>query len=933
MNHKEIYLYDKMPQDLQENGMSLVDFRTPPEINRQLNGMYQFYGVYKGEGQYSDQIEKFKYISAFTPDDKKQFFYILDVEKKNKEAITFKTLHLGYESNNNFIVNSFTSSGTGSTIMNNLFKSLAFDQKFEYSSNVKTVHQFTAKKVNPIEAIIGSNNGQQNLVGVTKGELDMDNYQLILKDRIGEDNGYRIDFGVNLASIVENVMPGNICNSLYLVGGVPEGTQYDHDQDPIEYKYLEVDGVNDSNRIIRKRENQECKTIEDLKKWGDSLFEKDRIHEPKVTHVIDMVSLENTEEYKHIYDQIAKCHIGDTIYCTLQEMKIEVMERMVEYTFYPTLRKYKQVVIGNEFESYSQKTNTQINDIKRNLIVTSESLQKALIEASEMITGNQGGYVVHYPKNNPSDILIMDTPDIATAKQVLRMNKSGIGFSDKGWKGPFKTAWTLDGVLSLGEGKLILGSEKEGKFLENTVNGLELFNEKESIGTIGNAAKNFPGTGDGEDDTSKKALAIKLDKGGEFFKIEGGKSTGIYVPNPDKFTKNGSDLIISHSTTAKDGIILAGSGGSISIYGREVSSKAKTVQIHAKGGLFLNGEQVFPGQNNGSGGNNSGGNLGSREDYAKNLITAEFNVDYDKMYASYVNFGRIRAWGLTSRASFNELNNIIRQNGVSPVFFWAYEGGEGYHSSLSFLNHFPANGSSPQEEARRTAAWVKETSLQNGSLAWYDAMYPYYTSPPDKQAVGNAYMADTQPGAIARVMLQGTAAATWAMFDPPALNASVNGVQDYADPFAHQMSLIKSWQSVSKYGRPMSSYTVTSEFGWRSSPFGGGMEFHNAIDLANGGGSPIMASNSGTVIRADANWFDWYGNYVVIRHPDGLYTGYAHLSQINVKIGQEVQKGQVVGLEGATGPVTGPHLHFQFMKRFEVVSNNDFENPRKYVDL
>lgn len=909
MNHKEIYLYDKMPQDLQENGMSLVDFRTPPEINRQLNGMYQFYGVYKGEGQYSDQIEKFKYISAFTPDDKKQFFYILDVEKKNKEAITFKTLHLGYESNNNFIVNSFTSSGTGSTIMNNLFKSLAFDQKFEYSSNVKTVHQFTAKKVNPIEAIIGSNNGQQNLVGVTKGELDMDNYQLILKDRIGEDNGYRIDFGVNLASIVENVMPGNICNSLYLVGGVPEGTQYDHDQEPIEYKYLEVDGVNDSNRIIRKRENQECKTIEDLKKWGDSLFEKDRIHEPKVTHVIDMVSLENTEEYKHIYDQIAKCHIGDTIYCTLQEMKIEVMERMVEYTFYPTLRKYKQVVIGNEFESYSQKTNTQINDIKRNLIVTSESLQKALIEASEMITGNQGGYVVHYPKNNPSDILIMDTPDIATAKQVLRMNKSGIGFSDKGWKGPFKTAWTLDGVLSLGEGKLILGSEKEGKFLENTVNGLKFFNDKAAIGTMGTSAKIFPGFGE-DSETSKKALAIEIDDG-EFFKIQtSGKEqnvTGIYIPNPRKF-KSGSELVIAHMGEKNDLVLNAG--------GASLTLTDKKVKIVAKGGLFLNNEQVYPGQGSGGGGGWNG------------IYPPELTSSADKF--AWELYSILLSKGYSKQSACGILGNVQGEVGPSMNPDTEQQGGPAYGCVQWDGSAYPLVGS-PTSNGRQYVQRLMDAARINDD---------YKTMKAQAQLIewcnfNGQWMGQVSPTSVTEFKKLGSpqqaAYAFELNFERPA--AAHPERQGWALEWYNKFKDLKQPTETGKYIRPMTNYTVTSEFGWRNSPLGNGMEFHNAIDLANGGGTPILASNAGTVVKADGNHWSWYGNYIVIKHADGLFTGYAHLSQINVKEGQQVSQGQVIGLEGATGPVTGPHLHFQFMKAFWPNGNDDFINPRQHVQF
>ncbi|MHA3998765.1 phage tail spike protein [Lactococcus cremoris] len=135
------------------------------------------------------------------------------------------------------------------------------------------------------------------------------------------------------------------------------------------------------------------------------------------------------------------------------------------------------------------------------------------------------------------------------------------------------------------------------------------------------------------------------------------------------------------------------------------------------------------------------------------------------------------------------------------------------------------------------------------------------------------------------------------------------------------------------YIAPISSpITVTSEMGWRTSPITGAQEFHNAMDLVNGNPTtPILASGDGQVVQAGSNYYDWYGNYTVIKHADGLYTGYAHQSRIDVSVGQNVKKGQQIGLMGATGPVTGPHLHFQFMDQYWPSSNAHFKNPRDYI--
>jgi murein DD-endopeptidase MepM/ murein hydrolase activator NlpD len=102
---------------------------------------------------------------------------------------------------------------------------------------------------------------------------------------------------------------------------------------------------------------------------------------------------------------------------------------------------------------------------------------------------------------------------------------------------------------------------------------------------------------------------------------------------------------------------------------------------------------------------------------------------------------------------------------------------------------------------------------------------------------------------------------------------------------------------------------VTSPFGYRQSPFGGGIEFHMGLDIAAAMGTPIAASAPGRVISA--SWYGGYGNYILIDHGGGISTGYAHCSAIFVSPGQDVQKGQAIGAVGSTGASTGPHLHFE----------------------
>ncbi|MEV7018273.1 M23 family metallopeptidase [Streptomyces sp. NPDC093991] len=96
---------------------------------------------------------------------------------------------------------------------------------------------------------------------------------------------------------------------------------------------------------------------------------------------------------------------------------------------------------------------------------------------------------------------------------------------------------------------------------------------------------------------------------------------------------------------------------------------------------------------------------------------------------------------------------------------------------------------------------------------------------------------------------------------------------------------------------------------------------HTGIDFHAASGTPVQSVGVGTVV--EAGWGGAYGNQVVIKMHDGTYTQYAHLSSIAVSVGQEVAAGQQIGFSGATGNVTGAHLHFEARTSAEYGSDLD----------
>lgn len=123
---------------------------------------------------------------------------------------------------------------------------------------------------------------------------------------------------------------------------------------------------------------------------------------------------------------------------------------------------------------------------------------------------------------------------------------------------------------------------------------------------------------------------------------------------------------------------------------------------------------------------------------------------------------------------------------------------------------------------------------------------------------------------------------------------------------------------------PAPSYTrVSDDYGNRIHPILKVQQFHNGVDLAAPGGSPILAAYDGTVVAAD--YSSTMGNYVMIDHGDNLYTIYMHASALYVSKGAEVSKGQKIAAVGSTGRSTGNHLHFS------VRLNGSYVSPWNYI--
>ena len=119
------------------------------------------------------------------------------------------------------------------------------------------------------------------------------------------------------------------------------------------------------------------------------------------------------------------------------------------------------------------------------------------------------------------------------------------------------------------------------------------------------------------------------------------------------------------------------------------------------------------------------------------------------------------------------------------------------------------------------------------------------------------------------------------------------------------------------------AFRFTSEFGFRRDPKTGGRRMHKGVDFAAGSGTPIYATADGVIVHA--GWSSGYGRLIKIQHEFGIETRYAHLSKMRVNVGQKVSRGDRIGDMGASGRVTGVHLHYEVRVGGEAV------NPMIYI--
>ena len=571
---------------------------------------------------------------------------------------------------------------------------------------------------------------------------------------------------------------------------------------------------------------------------------------------------------------------------------------------------------GNSINRQLSQVQSNISDLDNNKMTFYESTEIGKYQDDIMRgAGANGGsiYMVNGIEAGVSqsretyEQVFMDGPKIQDSQYFMIQNNAGISFKQckKGqWttiqdvhNGKSNTAWTLDGtfnanfinagvlqgvkirsvhhdfIIELDQGKIRFikrngSSENEMFAFAPTYTGGQL----QGINAIQNQGYSFALSSKGNNGALLNVLEIPKDSTAENRKLN------LYGE-----VKVDGNLTISGKTNTK--------------------------------GLYVNGTKI---DTNG-GGNSGGGNTGWNGQYPPE-VTSDRDKRYWQIWAMAIGagFSKQAAAALLGNAQGeSDANPTADEGGGRPGFgygVWQWTDSSGASSGRVYMINLMTRAGVTDNPDTITAQFkLLMWHAPNGQ--WFaTSAYPYSWS---------QFMALTDINTATQAFV--------ANFERP-----LNGHPErstWAQEWYNKFVNLGIPSGGGGYIAPISSpITVTSEMGWRTSPITGAQEFHNAMDLVNGNPTtPILASGDGQVVQAGSNYYDWYGNYTVIKHADGLYTGYAHQSRIDVSVGQNVKKGQQIGLMGATGPVTGPHLHFQFMDQYWPSSSAHFKNPRDYI--
>lgn len=462
-------LYEKGETLFLSNGIGRLSDVVSCEATEERNGIFECEFVYPVNGKYYSEITEGRLIYC-THDEHRdpQPFEIYKRSATIDGLVTFNAHHISYRLSN-IIVTPFDAGDTSVGIALTYLEANAIGGcPFTLRTTKATSGKFAVNVPDSIRARLGGVEG--SILDVFGGgEYKFDKFTVTLYEARGVDNGVSIRYGKNLTDIkAERSIEGRY------TGVVPYWANDAGERVMLPELYILADAMptnsalwtDENDTIIRdgngnalefdyfdislapmdlSEEWDEAPTVAQLREKAQSKLASSKAWETEENIEIDFVALWNTPEYED-YAALQRVGLCDTVSVYYPAFEVEQKKKVIKTVYDTLLDRYKSIELGMPQASFADVVRERTVSLLPNYVRQS-GLQAAIDHASQLIQGGLGGYVVMKTNANgqPEEILIMDTDDINTAVNVIRMNKNGIGFSTTGYGGTYRTAWTIDG--------------------------------------------------------------------------------------------------------------------------------------------------------------------------------------------------------------------------------------------------------------------------------------------------------------------------------------------------------------------------------------------------------------------------------------------------------------------------------------------------------
>ncbi|MED2758719.1 phage tail spike protein [Bacillus thuringiensis] len=432
-------VYPANEKEFQNNGLGVLSDVIDINVIEELNGQFELEMMVPIKTCNRLKIEKRMFIFVDANEtDQGQPFRIYEYDKADDDTMFIRAKHITFDTEKQFLESYKRDRVTTIEALHEVLTRSEPKKPWRAWSDMDTATKVHLERQQTSDCIQGVRGSILDAFG---GEIKRDGYRFEFHKKRGRDNGVLLAFQKNMTGIEVNIDIDSIVTRIFpYAQGKNEGEVLTLPERFINSPYMKsYDEI-----FIRPVEIQDVKNLDQLRNKAKRFFTNNKVDIPKMHAKISFVPLQKVAGYEK-YAVLERVALGDTVYCSHPDFPEVSAARVIRTEYDPITEMYHAIEIGDAKASLTGGQKDLEEQIKEERESDKTEWRKVIDRVTDKITGNSGGHVVHYPKHNPSETLYMDKDDMNLAKQVLRINKEGIGFSKTGVNGPFETAWTVDG--------------------------------------------------------------------------------------------------------------------------------------------------------------------------------------------------------------------------------------------------------------------------------------------------------------------------------------------------------------------------------------------------------------------------------------------------------------------------------------------------------